>query len=354
MSKMRGSVEDKIQSIRSDSILDKRKNSENAKSDSDATIIKEGYMDKESSSKLFQWRPKYCILSSEYLTIYRWHSKKTSGSHEKLKNILFRFPLDDVTAMSNIMKRRRYVFFTICTKEGSLDLRVTTDDRDWLSKIQIAVLERKSRIEFVRELKSRTNLFASRKRRNNVRRRSFKKDPKYGDGIGITIKNEGECVIIARVFEESPAAKKGTVNVGDEIISVDGIDVYGKHAEDVAELIKSRSNLVVLTVKPAEKSQSNVNCRVSVGVQSENRHHRACTEKLVEQIKLRHVVANLDEGDENKDPKDERPNEVISDEIDVHAPPTNLETTTKGVLGSKEQPKGGQCASETTERSLVV
>lgn len=42
---------------------------------------------------------------------------------------------------------------------------------------------------------------------------------------------------------------------GDEIISVDGIDVYGKHAEDVAELIKSRSNLVVLTVKPAEKSQ---------------------------------------------------------------------------------------------------
>lgn len=185
MSKMRGSVEDKIQSTRSDSTLDKRKNNENnvATDISDVTIIKEGYMDKESSSKLFQWRPKYCVLSSEHLTIYRWHStKKTSGNQEKVKNILFRFPLDDVTAMSNIMKRRRHLFFTICTKEGSLDLRVTTEDRDWLTKIQIAVLERKSRLEFVRELKSRTNLFASRKRRNNVRRRSFKKDPKYGDG----------------------------------------------------------------------------------------------------------------------------------------------------------------------------
>lgn len=184
MSKMHGSVEDKITS-RTESTLDKSKNGDDSNGESDAAIIKEGYMDKESSSKFFQWRSKYCVLSSEYLTIYRWHSKKNSngqGGQQKVRNILYRFPLDDVTAMTNIMKRRRHVFFTICTREGSLDLRVSTEDRDWLTKIQIAVLERKDRLEFVRELKSRTNLFASRKRRNNVRRRSFKKDPKYGDG----------------------------------------------------------------------------------------------------------------------------------------------------------------------------
>ncbi|XP_072175410.1 uncharacterized protein [Diadema setosum] len=229
------------------------------------TVLKEGTIDKESSSLFYPWRPKFCVLTPENLTIFRWHSKK-KASQEKVRNILYRMPLDDVTAIANIAKGKRHIHFTMVTKDGTLDLRVGLNHREWLTQIQMAVLARKNRRDFVKELKSRSSVVANKFRRKTMRRRSFNKDPEYGDGIGITIKNEGECILVARIFSDGPAAKKGTLKVGDEIVEVNGRDVHGHHAEKVASIIKAQSDKVVLMIKASSSS------KISVGTQSENRH----------------------------------------------------------------------------------
>ncbi|XP_041482160.1 uncharacterized protein LOC121429251 isoform X1 [Lytechinus variegatus] len=227
-------------------------------------VLKEGTIDKESSSLFYPWRPKFCVLTPENLTIFRWHSKKKS-SQERVRNILYRMPLDDVTAIANIAKGKKHIHFTMVTKDGTLDLRVGLNNREWLTQIQMAVLARKNRRDFVKELKTRSSVVANKFKRKALRRRSFTKDPEYGDGIGITIKNEGETIVVARLFSDGPAAKKGTLKIGDEIIEVNGRDVHGHHAEKVASIIKSQTDKVILMIKSS-------NSKISVGTQSEYRH----------------------------------------------------------------------------------
>lgn len=45
------------------------------------------------------------------------------------------------------------------------------------------------------------------------------------------------------------------------------------------------------------------------------------------------------------DPKKERPLEVISDEVDVHAPPSNVEKTTVGDVIDKKDEHAGKLAN---------
>ncbi|XP_071804576.1 uncharacterized protein [Asterias amurensis] len=225
-------------------------------SDAGMTVLKEGVLDKESHGVIYTWRSRFCVLTNDTLTIFRADPRRdasrgrvTTERSEK-RNTMYRLPLDEISSMSNIDKGRKHIHFTICTKQGVFDLRASFGQRDWLTQIQLAVAERKSRHDFMKELKTRTSVVANKYRKHNHRRLSFTKDPDYGDGIGITIRNEAESIVIARVFSDGPASKKGTLRPGDEIIEVDGKTVRGYNAERVASMIKEIADQVKLTVKP--------------------------------------------------------------------------------------------------------
>ncbi|XP_022088883.1 uncharacterized protein LOC110978296 [Acanthaster planci] len=234
-------------------------------SDSGTKILKEGIVDKESHGIIYSWRSRFCILTQDSLTIFRSDPRRKGGGvaeedkrrrassiseRAEKKNILYRLPLEEISSMSNIDKGRRHIHFTICTKQGVFALRVNLGQRDWLTQIQLAVADRRSRNDFMRELKTRTSVVANKYRKHNHRRLSFSKEEDYGDGIGITIRNEADSIVIARIFADGPAAKKGTLRPGDEIVEVDGKPVRGYNAERVAGLIKGMPGHVVLTVKP--------------------------------------------------------------------------------------------------------
>ncbi|XP_038051958.1 uncharacterized protein LOC119724808 [Patiria miniata] len=235
-------------------------------SNAGATIIKEGILDKESHGVIYSWRSRFGVLTQETLTIFRSdprrkgrndgegveRKRRVSASSERAerKNVLYRLPLEEISSMSNIDKGRRHIHFTICTKQGVFDLRVIFGQRDWLTQIQLAVADRRSRNDFMRELKTRTSVVANKYRKHSHRRLSFTKEEDYGDGIGITIRNEAESIVIARIFADGPAAKKGTLRPGNRYYRGDGKLVRGFNAERVAGLIKGLPDHVVLTVKP--------------------------------------------------------------------------------------------------------
>ncbi len=56
-------------------------------------------------------------------------------------------------------------------------------------------------------------------------------------GIGVQIMLSGDHVVVAGVFPNSPAEKAG-IQLYDTIVSVDGVDIVGMSAADVAALIK--------------------------------------------------------------------------------------------------------------------
>ncbi len=69
-----------------------------------------------------------------------------------------------------------------------------------------------------------------------------------GLGAGVIKKSNGNMVI-AEIFEGSPAHKMGLI-VGDEILSMDGVSIQGKEVEEVVRLLKGKKGSVVhLVVK---------------------------------------------------------------------------------------------------------
>lgn len=56
-------------------------------------------------------------------------------------------------------------------------------------------------------------------------------------GIGIALSGEDDKAVVTEVFEDGPAAKAGVV-VGDQIISVDGVDIVGQPLDHVVERIR--------------------------------------------------------------------------------------------------------------------
>lgn len=54
------------------------------------------------------------------------------------------------------------------------------------------------------------------------------------------------CVYIVQVFDNTPTANEGTLQSGDEIISINGVGVKGKTKNEVAKAIQSSSDKVVI------------------------------------------------------------------------------------------------------------
>ena len=157
-------------------------------SDAGVAILKEGILDKESHGVVYTWRSRFCVLTKDTLTIFRSDPRRDASRGRvptewaEKRNVMYRLPLDEISSMSNIDKGRRHIHFTICTKQGVFDLRVSFGQRDWLTQIQLAVADRRSRHDFMKELKTRTSVVANKYRKHNHRRLSFTKYDEYGDG----------------------------------------------------------------------------------------------------------------------------------------------------------------------------
>lgn len=73
------------------------------------------------------------------------------------------------------------------------------------------------------------------------------KDP--GNLIGISIGGGAPlcpCLYIVQVFDNTPAAKDGTLESGDELVGVNGVNVKGKTKVEVAKMIQATETEVVI------------------------------------------------------------------------------------------------------------
>lgn len=64
------------------------------------------------------------------------------------------------------------------------------------------------------------------------------------NGIGATVATESKKHTVVMIYEESPADKVG-IKIGDEIISINGIDVRSKDEEEFARLLKGQTGTSV-------------------------------------------------------------------------------------------------------------
>ncbi|QCR24392.1 S41 family peptidase [Pontibacter sp. SGAir0037] len=77
----------------------------------------------------------------------------------------------------------------------------------------------------------------------------------YG-GIGALVGERDGKIIVQMPYENSPAHKAG-LNIGDEILKIDGIAVTGKNSSEVSKLLKGQANTIVkLEVKGYGQSKS--------------------------------------------------------------------------------------------------
>lgn len=77
----------------------------------------------------------------------------------------------------------------------------------------------------------------------------------YG-GVGAFIGNRNGKIIVQMPYENSPAHKAG-LNIGDEILKVDGVTVTGKSSEEVSKILKGQANTKIkLEVKPYGQTKS--------------------------------------------------------------------------------------------------
>ena len=62
----------------------------------------------------------------------------------------------------------------------------------------------------------------------------------YG-GIGASIIKQGDYVVVAEPYENSPA-HLAQIKAGDTILEVDGMSVYGKSIEEISQLLKGSAD----------------------------------------------------------------------------------------------------------------
>ncbi|XP_071950325.1 uncharacterized protein [Antedon mediterranea] len=220
------------------------------------SIIKDGVIEKRRDPKKLPnntWRPKFCILTADSLTLHKKSSCDDSEYSHKIS-------LVEVTSVEKIEKGRRHIHFDLVTQTQRIGLRVPSRDVDWLIQIQLAVVACKNRNDFRRELTTKTSLIATKynlkKNTKNLQEVILDKDEEYGEGIGITIRRAGGCIVVSRILPDGPVEKTQKLQPGDEILNVNGIEILEQEAEEVAQQIRSIQGSVVLLIKPLIKSQN--------------------------------------------------------------------------------------------------
>jgi carboxyl-terminal processing protease len=81
----------------------------------------------------------------------------------------------------------------------------------------------------------------------------FQTTGKYG-GIGATVRDLGDYIVIAEPYEGFPAQKAG-LKAGDAIVSIDGTDCKGKSVDDISHFLKGPAGSIInITIqRPGQK-----------------------------------------------------------------------------------------------------
>jgi MAGUK p55 subfamily protein 5 len=75
------------------------------------------------------------------------------------------------------------------------------------------------------------------------------------EALGATIKNDGDSVIISRIINGGLVDKTGQLHEGDEIIKCNGINLTGKHVDEVSNTIaeSSMTGDIELVIRPTNR-----------------------------------------------------------------------------------------------------
>lgn len=72
----------------------------------------------------------------------------------------------------------------------------------------------------------------------------------------MTIRNDGEAVIIGRIVRGGAADKSRLLHEGDEILAVNGISLCAKPVNDVYDLLATMSGTLAFSIMPAQRRKS--------------------------------------------------------------------------------------------------
>ncbi|KAK9956952.1 hypothetical protein ABG768_014652 [Culter alburnus] len=73
--------------------------------------------------------------------------------------------------------------------------------------------------------------------------------------LGVTVRNEHDCVIISRVVSGGTAEKSNLLSEGDEILEIDGVSVRGKSVNDVHNILSSMHGSLTFLLIPNSQNK---------------------------------------------------------------------------------------------------
>ncbi|XP_039546090.1 MAGUK p55 subfamily member 5-A-like [Pimephales promelas] len=73
--------------------------------------------------------------------------------------------------------------------------------------------------------------------------------------LGVTVRNEHDCVIISRVVSGGTAEKSNLLNEGDEILEINGVSVRGKSVNDVHNILSSMHGSLTFLLIPNSQNK---------------------------------------------------------------------------------------------------
>ncbi|KAA0708226.1 MAGUK p55 subfamily member 5-A [Triplophysa tibetana] len=73
--------------------------------------------------------------------------------------------------------------------------------------------------------------------------------------LGVTVRNDHDCVIISRVVRGGTAEKSGLLSEGDEILQINGISLRGKSVNDVHNILSSMHGPLTILITPNSQTK---------------------------------------------------------------------------------------------------
>ncbi|XP_057208118.1 MAGUK p55 subfamily member 5b isoform X1 [Triplophysa rosa] len=73
--------------------------------------------------------------------------------------------------------------------------------------------------------------------------------------LGVTVRNDHDCVIISRVVRGGTAEKSGLLSEGDEILQINGVSVRGKSVNDVHNILSSMHGPLTILINPNSQTK---------------------------------------------------------------------------------------------------
>ena len=69
---------------------------------------------------------------------------------------------------------------------------------------------------------------------------------------------DGESIVVGRIMRGGVADRSGLLHEGDEILEVNGVEVYGKSVNDVCDLVGSMTGTITFLIVPFGAGQPSI------------------------------------------------------------------------------------------------